>query len=515
MDTTVKKAVNQAKDLLAKRDSPAQKDQSTVPLADAMREYWEREILTFSIPAHNGGRGPMPEFAKWMGMDVARCDLPTSHGIDTRNRAWQVQKTAQQLFADAVGAKETLFSTNGSSMSVHVAIMTVVGPGETLVMARNGHKSAFAGLVVSGARPVYVEPDYDEELELAHGVRAEDFAAALEAHPEAKAGLVFTPTYYGTTADVKALADLCHARDIPLVTDDAWGLDYSLPGHDELPEAALDQGADLAIGSVHKTLSGLTQTSVLSVGSDRIDMERLQLCFELEESTSASALLLSSIDGARAQFVRDGEEMLGRAVEMARLLRERIAGEVPELDVVSTELLLQRPSVKAIDPTHVLIETASSIGLTGYQALDWLRNERSIDVELVDHRRIMPLVSFAHGEAEIDRLVRALRDLVDENRDPDGSDVPKFPSRPQLRSEQAMLPRDAFFGKTEAVKFKEAIGRISAELVTPYPPGIPAVAPGELYTEENVSYLEAFVEAGGFVEGASDPKLQKLRVVAE
>src|SRR3954453_22853302 len=198
MEATAKKALNQVKDALAKRDGPAKKDQSTVPLADAMREYWDRDILTFSIPAHNGGRGPTPEFTKWAGMDAARCDLPTSHGIDTRNRAWQVQKTAQELFADAVGSKETLFSTNGSSMSVHVAIMAVAGPGDTLVMARNGHKSAFAGLVLSGARPVYVDPFYDEELELALGPLAVDVAATLDAHPQARATMIFTPSYYGT-----------------------------------------------------------------------------------------------------------------------------------------------------------------------------------------------------------------------------------------------------------------------------------------------------------------------------
>src|SRR5204863_8537580 len=145
---------------------------------------------------------------------------------------------------------------------------------------------------------------------------------------------------------------------IPLVTDDAWGLDYSLGGHPDLPSAALEQGSDLAIGSVHKTLTGLTQTSVRSVGSDRIDAERLQLCFELEESTSASALLLSSIDGARRQFVRSGEQLLDRAVRSARLLRERLADEVPELRVVSVEELKRRPGVEAVDPTHVLIETA-------------------------------------------------------------------------------------------------------------------------------------------------------------
>src|SRR3954469_944260 len=381
-----------------------------------MRDYWDRGMLTFSIPAHNGGRGPAPEFTQWAGAEAARFDPPMGQGVDTPARAWAVQSTAQELFAEAVGAKQTLFSTNGSSMSVHVAIMTVVGPGETIVMARNGHKSSFAGLVLSGARPVYVDPYYDEELEIALGPEPADLARALEENPNARAALVFTPSYYGTSADVAGLADVCHARDLPLVTDDAWGLDYALSGHPDLPKGALAQGADLTIGSVHKTLSALSQPSVLSVGSDRIDTERLQLCFELEESTSASSLLLSSIDGARAQAVREGRQLLDRAVRAAELARQRLAEAVPELEVVDPRSLVGQPGVADADPTHLLIEV-HSVGLTGFQADDWLRDHRSIDVELVDHRRIMPLVTFAHGEAEIDRLVRALRDLVDEHGD--------------------------------------------------------------------------------------------------
>src|SRR4051794_28933180 len=499
---------------MEERAGPAQKDQEAAPIADAMRDYWARGMLTFSIPAHNGGRGPAPEFTQWAGAEAARFDLPMSHGVDTRDRAWGVQSTAQELFAEAVGAKQTLFSTNGSSMSVHVAIMTVVGPGQTLVMARNGHKSSFAGLVLSGARPVYLDPYYDEELEIALGPLPAELERVLEENPGARATMVFTPSYYGTSADVRALADACHERDIPLVTDDAWGLDYALSGHPDLPEGALGQGADLAIGSVHKTLSGLGQTSVLSVGSDRIDTERLQLCFELEESTSASSLLLSSIDGARRQFVRDGKALLERAVDAARLMRERLAAELPELRVVAVDELAARPGVTSVDPTHVLIETAS-VGLTGFEADDWLRDERQVDVELVDHRRIMPLITFAHGEPEIDRFVRALRDLVDARGEPGAATpVKSLPSRPAIRTEQAMLPRDAFFARTETVKAKHAAGRVSAELITPYPPGIPSVAPGEVLNEADIEYLEEIVANGAFVEGASDPTLEEFRVVA-
>src|SRR5216110_1662376 len=188
-NTTVKKTLNKVKALMEKREGPAEKDQSAAPISDAMRDFWKRDMLTFSIPAHNGGRGPAPEFTEWAGSEAARFDLPMSHGVDTRDRAWGVQSAAQELFAEAVGAKQTLFSTNGSSLSVHVAIMTVAGPGDTIVMARNGHKSAFAGLVLSGARPVYVDPWYDEELEVAHVPLADDVVRVLDAHPEARAGL--------------------------------------------------------------------------------------------------------------------------------------------------------------------------------------------------------------------------------------------------------------------------------------------------------------------------------------
>jgi arginine decarboxylase len=514
VEAAAKKTLNRLKDSLKRQsDGPAEADQSRVPVADAIRAYWERDMLTFAIPAHNGGRGPAPEFTKWAGDQAARADLPVTHGLDTRNAAYEVQSTAQELFAEAVGAEQVLFSTGGSSLSTRVAMMAVVGPGETLVMARNGHKSAFAGLVLTGARPVYVEPFYDEELEIAHGVLAEEVACALEANPDAKAVMISTPSYYGTSSDIRAIAEVAHERGVPLVTDDAWGLNYAFGGLDELPEPALVQGSDLAIGSVHKTLSGLSQTSVLAVGSDRIDTQRLQLCFELEHSTSSSALLLSSIDGARAQFVREGRQLLERSIRMAARLRERLADVVPELTLITPQELRGRPGVSSVDPTHVLIEVAP-IGLTGYTAGDWLREHCHIDVELVDHRRFMPLISYAHSESDIDRLVEACQDLVNAHPGKRQADLPPFPTAPKIRAEQAMLPREAFFGPTDMVSFKKAIGRISAELVTPYPPGVPAVAPGEPYTQESVDYLQAFVEAGGFVEGAADPTLAKLRVVA-
>jgi arginine decarboxylase len=509
-DPVARKTVNRLKTRLERRRSPASKDQRTSPFGDAIRDYWHREALSFSIPAHAGGRRVVPEAARWAGMEAFRADLPTSHGLDTRDRAWAIQQTAQELFSEAVGADQTLFSTNGSSMSAHVAIMSVAGPGEAIVMARNGHKSAFAGLVLSGASPVWVHPEYDRELELTHGVTPAALEAALDAHAGAKAAMIFTPTYYGVSCDIRALAELCHARDLPLVTDDAWGLDYAFT--DKLPPSALACGADLAIGSVHKSLTGLSQTSVFSVQGELVDRDRLQRCFELEESTSASALLTSSIDGARLQWVRDGDDLAGHALAMAARLRERIAA-IDGLLAVEPGRLVRGPEATHVDPTHVLVELGG-LGITGYQADDWLRDEHAIDVELADHRRLMPLVTYAHDEGDIDRLGSALEQLAAAHRG-DGTGVERLADAQTLITEQVMPPRDAFFAPSDAVGPAEAVGRISADIVTPYPPGIPVLAPGEVITEAIVEHLERFVSLGGFVEGATDQALDRFRVVAK
>ena len=506
---TARKTVNRIKARLERRRSPVSHDQATSPLEDAIRAYQHRESLSFSIPAHAGGRRVVPEAARWAGVEAYRTDLPMSHGLDTRDRAWAVQETAQELFAEAVGADQTFFSTNGSSMSAHVAVMAVAGPGETIAMARNGHKSSFAALVMSGARPAWVRPEYDRELELTHGITPAALEAVLDAHPEAKAAMVFTPSYYGVGCDVRALADLCHARGIPLVTDDAWGLDHSFA--DSLPESALAGGADLAIGSVHKTLTGLSQTSVLSVRGELIDTDRLQRAFELEESTSVSTLLISSIDGARRQFVREGEELARHGLAMAARLRERLE-PVRGLRIVEPERLQGRPGAASVDPSHVIIELGE-LGISGYEADDWLRDEHGIDVELADHRRLMALVTYAHDEADVDRLAGALERLAAEHESGEPRDD-RVAEPGTLVTEQAMLPRDAFFAPSEMVEPEQAVGRINADIVVPYPPGIPVLAPGEVITEAIAEHLEHVVALGGFVEGATDQALDRFRVVA-
>ena len=491
-------------------EGPVRGGQDDAPIVTAIRDFYDRDALSLAIPAHRAGLGGFrPDAAELLGDQAFAADLGMDKGVDDRHQSWQVEPTAMSLFAEAVGADQTLFSTNGSTENVHVAIMTAVHPGEKLVMARNGHKSAFAGLVLSGAWPVYVDPQYDDDAQIAHGVAPDDLRRALEEHPDARAVLMFSPSYYGFSADVRALAEIAHEHDLPLMTDDAWGLDHAFCSR--LPPAAIQVGADLSIGSVHKTLAGLGQTSVMSVKGDRIDTTRLQLVFELEQSTSASPVLLASIDAARRQFVRDGEELLGNAIDLANGLRAAI-DDLPGLDLLG-DGAVGTPGAVAMDPTHVTFDV-TGLGLTGFAAADWLREHRHVHVELSDHRRLMALVTYADTQAHMDRFVDALKALIGAHEGGAGLRIPRVPRPADLRMETVVLPRDAFLGRTETVPWREAAGRISAEMICPYPPGVPITAPGERLTDTVVDYLQELAAAGVMVEGAADESLATFRVVA-
>ncbi|MFC7674456.1 aminotransferase class I/II-fold pyridoxal phosphate-dependent enzyme [Mycolicibacterium sp. GCM10028919] len=493
-----------------KESGPVRDNPDAAPIGEAIEDFHRRGDVVFGIPAHRSGTGHTdPVASRWMGIDAFRADVGMNKGVDNRHQSWQVEPTAMQLFAKAVGAEETLFSTNGSTENVHVAMMAAVRPGETLVMARNGHKSAFSGLVLSGAKPVYVEPEYDDRWQIAHGIDPHRLDDTLREHPEAAAAMIFTPTYYGVSADVRGIAEVAHSHGIPLITDDAWGLDFAFCSR--LPASAIESGADLCIGSVHKSLNGLCQTSVLSRQGNLIDPTRLSLVLELTQSTSASSLLLSSIDAARRQFAEHGEEMLGHAIDLAIGVRDAVS-TIEGLDLLGEDVLASA-GAHAFDPTHVTVDVVG-LGLTGYQAADWLLQRCGIHVELADHRRLMALITFADTEATAHRLIAGLTALAEEHAGRTPLAVDDVPPFRDLRTETVMLPRDAYLGVTEMVPWREAAGRISAEMICPYPPGIPIIAPGELLNDAIVDYLEQQAAKGVMVEGAADESLANFRVVA-
>src|SRR3954447_10353660 len=495
---------------IAKAGEAGDLDQSQAPLLEALQAYHQSDAVSFSIPAHKEGRSLDEMTGEILGEGPYRGDAPMHKGLDDRVSTYKVQTLAQQLAADAFGADQALFSTNGSTLSVQIAVLAVTHPGQEVAVARNVHKSVISGLILSGAHPVFVDPVYDDEYALAHAVTPEALEAALAAHPGVKAMLAVRPTVAGVAADVPALARVCHAHGIPLIADDAWGADFTF--HPELPPGSTEAGADLAIASFHKSLTGLMQTSIILVQGDRIDMERLQLALDGFETTSTSALLVASIDAARRAMALHGKELLGRALALSRRGGEAI-GALPGIRLIGPELE-GRPGVAARDETKLIVDV-TGLGISGFQAADWLYEHRRVGAEHHDLHHLMFIVTVADDDASVDRLVAAMRDLVDAAPAIGaGRGLPSLPPVSELVGDYVMPPRDAFLGTTRRVDLADALGETGAEPVSPYPPGVPLLVPGQRVHEGHVEFLRKGLEAGMYVEGVSDPSLEQLRVVA-
>jgi arginine/lysine/ornithine decarboxylase len=485
-------------------------DQRDAPLLEAMARLRRRDWGCFGLPGHKQGRGADPAVLDVLGRDTFICDVPLDGALDDRLSSHGYDTAAEDLAAAAMGADKVLFSTNGSSLSLHTAILTVAAPGEELLVARNLHKSNMNALILGGARPVFVRPDYDSERQIAHTVTPDALRAAFAEHPAARGAVVVSPTYYGIIADVPALAEVCHARGVPLIVDDAWGAHFLF--HPDLPEAAIAAGADIAVSSLHKAGSGLMQGSVIAVRGDRVDTARLQHTLGLLESTSTSMLILSALDGARRQLALHGEELLGRTIALARRLRAG-AAEIPGLSVMGREVLAH-PAAIDLDETKVCIEVGG-LGITGYAASDWLMAERDVALEVADHRRMMALVTLGDSDATIDRLLDSLRGLAEAAPSIHRPDNVAVPDYEHLVTDCVMRPRDAFFAANRAVPLAAATGHVAAESVTPYPPGIPAILPGERWTPALIDYLRTGVENGMHIAEAADTKLGTVLVVDE
>jgi arginine/lysine/ornithine decarboxylase len=483
-------------------------DHSEAPILDGINEYHRLDRYGFTPPGHRQARGADQRTIDALGADTFRSDLLATAGLDDRKSSRGLLKKAQELMADAVGAEHAFFSTCGSSLSVKAAILAVTrGTGEILV-GRDAHKSVTAGLILSGLQPRWIRPTWDEQLHIAHPPSPETIEEMWQRYPDASAALIVSPTPYGTCADLSAIAEICHRRGKPLIVDEAWGA--HLPFHDDLPTWAMSAGADICVASVHKMGMGFEQGSVYHLQGDLVDPIRLSQCADLLATTSSNVMLYAAMDGWRRQMVEQGHDLLSRALDLAHGLRRKIDA-IDGLHTVTDELVGAEAS-HDLDPLHVLIDVAD-LGISGYQAADWLRAEPRIDVGLNDHRRIEATLSQADDDDTADRLVQALTDLAKAAPSLPTPSPVSLPSSADLEMDTVMLPREAFFGPVEVVPADEAAGRVAAEQITPYPPGIPAILPGERINAAVVEYLRTGAEAGMVLPDPADPTVQTIRVV--
>ncbi|MFD6425270.1 aminotransferase class I/II-fold pyridoxal phosphate-dependent enzyme [Streptomyces sp. NPDC060198] len=483
-------------------------DHSEAPVLDALTAYQAQDQLPFTPPGHKQGRGADPRVRAVLGDALFRADMLAVSGLDDRTMSRKVMERAETLMADAVGADHTFFSTCGSSLSVKAAMLSVAGPHQKLLVGRDVHKSVISGLILAGIRPVWVDPQWDVDLHLAHPPAPEAFRAAFEEHPDARGALVTSPTPYGACADVGAIAELCHRRGVPLIVDEAWGA--HLPFHPDLPTWAMDAGADVCVTSVHKMGSGLEQGSVFHLQGDLVTKDTLAARADLLDTTSPSVLVYAALDGWRRQMVEHGRDLLDEALTRAHRVRAAI-GDIKGLHVNGRADFCGAGRAADLDPLQIFIDL-SGVPFDGYAAADWLRRTHRINLHTSDHRRVNAQLTYADDDTTTARLLDGLRDLVAHADElPAAPDI-RLPDPGELRLRQAALPRDAFFGEVEQVPAEQAVGRTCAEMLTPYPPGIPAVVPGEVLDQVVVDYLRSGVRAGMLVPDAADGTLDTIRV---
>jgi arginine decarboxylase len=487
-------------------------DQTRAPYLDALVAVARSDPGRFYIPGHKGGAGADRHLREAVGELALRLDLPAGlEGVDIGPDPLTTPfHESQRLAAAAWGAERSWFILNGASGGNHAICMALAHLGESVVVQRNAHSSVIDGLVLSGLRPHFVAPEVDAALGVAHCVTPGDLDAALAANPDVVAALVVSPTYFGAVADVAGLAKVAHAHGVPLVVDESWGAHLAFSP--ELPDHALACDADVVLNSVHKLGGSFTQSAILHLGSDEIDERILDRSVTLVESTSPNALLAASLDAARRQNAMEGAGLLAETMASLRGLRAQVR-EIDGLDVLD-ERLAERASVHAWDPLRLTIDVRGT-GASGRRIATLMRERDNVWVELYAANVVVAVFGIGEPVAETGRrLVAALADAVASLGEPGGAaEAPLAPPPPWGSPE--LTPRRAFLGPQEVVPFDAAEGRIAAESLAAYPPGVPNVLPGERLGRETLDYISESLAHGGQVRGASDRSLRTVRVVVE
>ncbi|MGK7878290.1 MAG: aminotransferase class I/II-fold pyridoxal phosphate-dependent enzyme [Xenococcaceae cyanobacterium] len=520
--------------MLFSSDSCSQ-SQAKTPLLDTLQALAHQPDAAFYAPGHKRGQGIPQPLADLLGKSVFRADLPELPELDNLFAPEGAIEEAQKLAAEAFGAARTWFLVNGSTCGVIAAILGTCSTGDKIILPRNIHQSAIAGLILSGAIPIFINPEYDPGVDLVHSITPEAVETTLKQHPDAKAVMIVYPTYHGVCGDLGAIAQLTHQYNIPLLVDEAHGAHFTF--HHDLPPSALSCGADLTVQSTHKVLGAMTQASMLHIQGKRIDAQGLSKALQLLQSTSPSYLLLASLDAARQQMALHGKQLITKTLQLADEARSRIS-RISGLSVL--ELGQPTPGFMTLDRTRLTVNV-TQLGLSGFEADEILHKQLGVTAELPMVQHLTFIITLGNTAADIEKLVQGFTTLREVKRK-DYSLLPLdwarlgfapavaarlcYRSAPLLTQRvpaaadafcplPSLSPRDAFFAPTETLQLEKTIGCISAELVCPYPPGIPVLMPGEAITPEAIDYLQQVLALGASITGCSDSTLKSLKIVRQ
>lgn len=478
--------------------------QKKAPIYEALLKYKSMRVVPFDVPGHKQGRGN-PELKEFLGEKCLSVDVNAMKPLDNLGHPVSVIKEAEKLAADAFGARHAFFIVNGTTQAVQAMIMSVCKQGDKIIMPRNVHKSAINALIISGAIPVYVNPGVNRELGIPLGMSIDEVKKAIERNPDAKAIFVNNPTYYGICSDLRTITELAHRHNMVVLADEAHGTHFYFG--EDMPVSAMAAGADMSAVSMHKTGGSLSQSSFLLTGS-RLSPGHVRQIINLTQTTSASYLLLTSLDISRRNLALDGKNIFAKVTSLADYAREEI-NKIGGYYAFSSELI-NGNSVFAFDRTKLSVHTRE-IGLAGVEVYDILRDDYDIQIEFGDIGNILAIISVGDHALALERLVSSLSEIKRlKMRDKKGMFDHEY-----INPEVVMAPQQAFYANQHSVPIKAGTGQISGEFVMAYPPGIPILAPGERITEEIIDYIAYAKAKGSFLTGTEDMAIENIRIVEE
>ncbi len=485
------------------REEGKSNPQESAPLFEAVRAHINDRVVPFHVPAHKHGTG-LTELRNFCGENMFQMDLNSMRDIDDLSNPVAAISEAQKLAADAFKAERAFFLVGGATSGIHTMLLSALRPGDRIILPRNCHKSAFSGLILSGAVPVYARVAINEDLGIAMMATREEVEACFRRSPQAAALFLLNPNYYGFTGDLPALVDLAREWEAVILVDEAHG--GHMLFHPDLPGNAMQAGADMSVISMHKTCGSLTQSAILLIRNEHLPYERIVNTLNLQRTTSASYLLMVSLDLARKRMATQGRELLEEILAMARSARSRI-NAIEGLYAFGPELV-DGKSIFGFDDTKLSI-CVSSLGMTGFEMERRLREEYHIQVELADLNNIMAIITTRDDNRRLDLLIEALKSIALQSKVGDYKRIAALPDMP----ETIVIPRDAFYSHKKQVTLEKSVNEICGEMVMSYPPGIPVICPGERITQEIVDYITILKENNCHLQGAADPYVNYIRIL--
>ncbi len=476
--------------------------QINAPIYEALRKFRRMRVVPFDVPGHKRGRGNM-ELTEFLGEDCMSVDVNSMKPLDNLCHPVSVIKDAEMLAAQAFGAENAFFMVGGTTSAVQSMIMYACKSGDKIIMPRNVHRSAINALILCDAVPVYVNPDVNRQLGIALGMSVEQVEKAIEENPDAKAVLVNNPTYYGICSDLKRITEIAHAHGMLVLVDEAHGTHFYFG--ENFPVTAMQAGADIASVSMHKSGGSLTQSSFLLMG-ENINSDYMRQVINLTQTTSASYLLLSSLDISRKRLALSGREIFAETVEMAEYARSEING-IGGYYAYSKELI-NGDSIYDFDVSKLSVYTLP-VGLAGIEVYDLLRDEYDIQIEFGDIGNILAYISVGDRKRDIERLISAMSEIKRRF----GKSGAGMLTQEYINPIVAETPRRAFYADKVSLPLEKSVGRVCSEFVMCYPPGIPILAPGELITDEIIEYIKYAKDKGCSMTGTEDINIEYLNVI--